>query len=294
MSKYNSTLDHPQTFFVDSGERVSGTSGNFQSAPIILTTINAYDTVVLSQCVIPKSYYNVPSGYNTFTLSENGSAKTITIPAGNYNKNNMIPVLQTLLNAASSTGKTYTITYPNINTQGDTGKYTFTITPWTPGDIYYFQFNSQNMFQQLGFDASTTNTFNTTTGILTSTNVINFQIISSIFITSDMCVEEDVFQEIYNVGTVVSQAYIYFNQTEYDLNSKRLLTNRNNSWTFVLLDQLDRIIDLNGVDWQLSMVFYNRNNYFDLARDDLKIKNMERLAINDKILRDMELQQNAT
>ena len=289
MSLFNSQLFHPQTYFIDSGERVAGTSNAFQSAPINLGVTNRYDSVILSQVVIPKSWYNVPQNYNTFTLKEKGVSTTITIPVGNYNKNNFQVVLAALLTAASPNGKTYTITYPNINTQADTGKYTFTVTPWTIGDSFQFIFNSQSMFQQMGFDASSTNTFNTTTGVLTSSNVINFQIISSIFITSDLCVEDDVFQEIYNVGTILSNAYIYYEQNNFDLNTKRLLTNTNNSWNFVLLDQLDREINLNGVDWQFSMIFYFRNDFQELGRQNLQIKNLEKIITNDKILKDMEI-----
>ena len=289
MSLFNSQLYHPQTYFIDSQERVSGRPGAFLSAPINMTNSNSYDTVIMSQCAIPKSWYNVPQNYNTFTLDENGAQVIISIPIGNYNKNNLMVVLSNLLTTNSPNGKTYSITYPNINTEGDTGKYTFTVSPWGVGDTYSFIFDSQSMFQQMGFDGSSTNTFDPATGTLTSTNQINFQIISSIFITSDLCVEEDVFQEIYNVGTVISSAFIYFQQNTYDMNTKRLLTNSNNSWNFVLLDQLDREIYLNGVDWQFSMIFYHRMDYPELARQNLQIKNLERIVQNEKILKDMEI-----
>lgn len=284
MSLFNSTLYHPQTYFFDSGERTSGDSGSFSSSPINLDITNPYDSVVVNQVVIPKSWYNVPQNYNTFTLTEDGVDVLITITPANYNKNNLIPVLQNLLNAASPNGLTYTITYPDIATQGDTGKYTFTAAPAGIHDIY-FTFNNQSMFQQMGFYAGSTNQFDPILSTIESTTVLNFQIISSIFIISDMSVEDDVLQEVYSVGTILSSSYIFYQQVNFDLNTKRLLTSNNNTWKFTLLDQLDRIINLNGQDWQVSIIFYHRNDYDQMARQYLQIKNYEKIIENEKILK---------
>lgn len=294
MSLFNSQKNHPQTYYFDSGDRISGTSSAFLSNPIVLGAGNTYDSVVVNQVAIPKSWYNIPNNFNTFVLTENGVSATITIPAGNYNRNNLAYKLQVLLNAASPNGKTYTITYSNINIEGDTGKYTFTVSPWSNGDTYSFTFNATSMFQQMGFDDNSVNTFNSTTGVLVSTNVMNFQIISAIYIYSDMCVEDDTLQEIYNVGTIMSNSYIYFNQINFDLNTKHLLTNTSNSWNFVLIDQLSRPIDLNGNDYQISCIFYDRNDYSELARMNLQIKNLEKINENEKALKDMSINKNAT
>lgn len=281
MSIYNNTTDHPFTIYIDSSERIAGRNGSFLSAPVTIPNSNKYDAVVVSQVSIPKSWYNVPSPYNTFTLTEAGVNSTITIPVGNYNRLTLASVLGPLLTTASTAGKTYTVSYPDIANQADTGKFTFSYTPIVVGDSIEFTFDANSMFQQMGFDQSSTNTF--TAGSLTSTNVINFQIISSIFITSDMCVEEGVLQEIHNIATYPSNAYIFYQQINYDITSKQLLTNNNNSWQFTLIDEYEREIFLNGVPWEMSVILYNRSDTHQIHREELRISNIERLLKNERL-----------
>jgi len=279
MSIYNNVTDHPVPVYIDSSERTSGTDSAFLSRPFAISAGNSYDSVVVNQVSIPKSWYNVPAEYNYIYLIENGNTITINVPAGNYNRNNLAVVLPALMTAASLAGKTYTMTYPNTSIQADTGKYTFSYTPVVGGDNISIQVDDVSMFQQLGFSQSSTNSF--VAGSLTSTNVINFQIISSIFITSDMCVEEGTLQELHNVGTSQSNAYIFFQQYNFDITSKQLLTKNNNSWQFALIDEYERPINLNGVPWEMSLILYNRSDLHQLQKEDLKIKNLEKLIENE-------------
>lgn len=284
MSIFNNATDHPFPLYIDSSERISGRNGAFQSAPAILSSGNKYDSVVVNQISIPKSWYNTPSQYSTFTLSEFDGVittqTTITLPAGNYNRITLAAVLPPLLNAASVLGKTFTMTYPNVSTQADTGLYSFAYTPVIPGESISFIF-SNAMFQQLGFDINSTNTFDLLAGTLDSTNVINFQTISSIFILSDMCVEEGTLQELHSVGSSPSNSYIYFQQSNFDLPTKQLLTNTSNSWNFTLIDQNEREVFLNGCPWQMSVFLYNRSDLHQLQKEDLRIKNLERIVENE-------------
>jgi hypothetical protein len=137
------------------------------------------------------------------------------------------------------------------------------------------------MFQQMGFLQASTNTFDDASGTLESTKVINFQIVSSIFINSDMCVEEGVLQEIHSVGASPANSYIYFQQNDFDITSKQFLTNTSNSWTFNLIDEFERPVDLNNVAWALSVIFYNRSDYHQIAKEDLRIRNIEKLLKNE-------------
>jgi hypothetical protein len=281
MSIYNNSLDHPTPVYIDSSERVSGTDSAFLSKPILINTGNTYDSVVVNQVSIPKSWYNVPALYNYFDLVENGVPITITLPPGNYNRITLALVLPSLMTAASLNGKTYTMTYPNTAQVADTGKYTFSYAPFGGGDNISIDVNDVSMFQQLGFSQNSSNSFDDITGTLTSTNVINFQIINSIFITSDMCVEEGYLQELHNVGTSQSNAYIFFQQVNFDLTSKQLLTNTSNSWSFSLIDEFEREIDLNGVPWEMSLILYNRSDTHQIHRELLKIENFEKMLENE-------------
>lgn len=283
MSIYNNVTDHPYALYIDSSERLSGRDSSFLSKPANISSGNKYDSVVVSQVSIPKSWYNIPSAFNTFTLVENGVSITITIPAGNYNRLTLASVLPTLLTNASLNGKTYTMSYPNVTTQADTGKFTFNYSPFNLGDVISFDFDGVSMFQQLGFNPSSSTVFDDTTGSLTSINVINFQIISSIYITSDMCVEEGVLQEIHSVGATPSNAYIFYQQINYDITSKQLLTNTSNSWHFTLIDEYEREVDLNGVPWEMSLILYNRTDTHQLHREELRISTIERILKNERL-----------
>lgn len=280
MSIYSNVIDHPMTIYIDSSERVSGSNESFLSAPIIISATNSYDSVVVSQVSIPKSWYNVPSLFNYIDLVENGNTTRISIPPGNYNRNNMALVLSSLMTSGSLLGKTYNMTYSNIAVQADTGKYTFSYTPVLITDVISIQIDGVSLFQQLGFERNSLNTYNGS-GVLVSTNIMNFQIVSSIFITSDMCVEEGTLQELHNVGITQSNAYIYFQQIEFDLTSKQLLTKSNNSWNFSISDEFERPIDLNGVPYELSLILYNRSDLHQLQKDQLKIENLEKLLENE-------------
>lgn len=272
MSLADNTYSAPYVIYISSNNRASGTNSNFQSAPIDLG-INKYDACCVCQASIPRSFYNIPSGYNTFTLKEGVSTATITIPAGSYNRINLQNVLQTLLNSSSPNVWTYSISYPNTTTQADTFKYTFSVSG-NGGTQPQFIFTN-SLFRQLGFEQNSTNTFSANS--LTSTNCINLAYITRAFIKSNICSGNDVLQEILGYGSFPMLSVAYFEQQDYDLNSRIFNPNNLNSWNFVLVDAFDQIIDLNGVNWSLSIVLYDRNNTDEILKTDLQFKNEQRL-----------------
>ena len=89
---------------------------------------NDFDHVVVLSASIPKSFYLIQSGSNSFVLNENGTHVTITLTPGNYNRNSLLATVKLLLNSNSPNSWTYNITYPNINTTYDDGKFYFTVT----------------------------------------------------------------------------------------------------------------------------------------------------------------------
>ena len=147
---------------------------------------------------IPKSYYLVPAGYNTFVLQELGVNTTITVPPGNYNVTSFRTVLTTLLNAASPNHWVYAITYPNRSIAADTGLYTYSVTGNTGQPSFIV---TTNLYEQLGFSANTTSTF--VVGSLTSTNVLKFQSEDALYLHSDIVSDgkEGILQEIYTAGS---------------------------------------------------------------------------------------------
>src|SRR5689334_11475218 len=121
-----STIAYKKTYSIDSKDRSSGEHEDF-SIEIDIPKDKTYDMVCLSRAVIPKTYYLVQDGHNTFVLEEKGVQTTITIPKADYTRSNFKTKCQALLNDNSPNGWTYTIAVPDTTQEGETGKYTFTV-----------------------------------------------------------------------------------------------------------------------------------------------------------------------
>ena len=96
---------------IDSALRLNGTSSSFQFK-IDLPNQNTYNRVILLTAVIPKSYYMVSVGNNTFQINENNVLQTVTIPVGNYT----LSAFQTAIILAMNTNTTfvYSVAYSSL------------------------------------------------------------------------------------------------------------------------------------------------------------------------------------
>jgi hypothetical protein len=287
MSLYDSSSSPPVVISFNSKNRIAGTNSNFISSPVDIG-INKYDSVCLVSASIPKSFYNMPSGYNTFTLTEITN-RTITIPIGNYTKNNLITTLASLLNTGAPVGWIYTVSY-SPNTGADTFKITFSVSGnGITQPVFTFQ-RTSSPFRQLGFEENSINTF--TTNTLISTNAINLSYILRAFIKSNICrnAQDNILEELLNIGSFPSLSVMYYQQFNFDMNTREYNTDNINSWSFTLVDSFDQIIDLNGIPWAFSLVFYQRNNTHELHKTDLQIKNEERLFAVENAQRNLQKQ----
>jgi hypothetical protein len=277
MSLYNASNTSPTVVPFNSKNRVSGNASSFVSTPVDLN-LNSYDSVVLLAASIPKSWYNVPSNYNTFTLTEKGVSTTITIPPGSYTKINLSLKLAALLTAGSVTlgnNWTYTCTYP-APTEPDDFKYTFTVS----GNGLFqpsFTFTTVSPERQLGFEQSTT--YNFVANTLQSVNAINLAYVLRIFLKSNICdtANDGILAEFQNIGSYPSQSVVYYQETEIDVNTKVFNKSNTNSWTFTIVDSFDRIVDLNGIPFSFTLCFFQRSDTHELHRTDLMIQNEQRL-----------------
>jgi hypothetical protein len=277
MSLYDSSITPPLIVNFNSKDRVSGTNSNFNSLPVDLGN-NAFDTVCLVQASIPKSFYNMPSGYNTFTLEENLTSVTVTIPPGNYTRINLQSVLTSLLTDASPNGLTYTVSYP-ASTVADTFHYTFTVNSTVITCL--LSFSSSSPFRQLGFESGATYAF--TPGISSSTlesvNALNLSYILRAFIKTNLVADatDSILEEILSFGSFPSSSVVHYIQYNFDMNSRKLGQSAKNSWNFVLQDAFGQEINLEGVPWAFSVVFFQRNKTHEIHKTELMITNEERL-----------------
>ena len=207
-------------------------------------------------------------------MRELGVDYVVTMSAGSYNRINLATNLSTALTSASGNGWTYSVTYPSAS-QPDTFKYTFSVAGNGASQPSFIFTNS--LFRQLGFEENTTYPF--VANSLVSANCINLAYVSRAFIKSNVCInaQNDVLEEILNYGSYPMLSLAYFQQVSFDLNTRNYNPANSNSWLFSLVDSFDQEIDLNGVPWSFSLVFYKRNDTHELHKNDLLIKNEERI-----------------
>ena len=209
---------------------------------------NSFNKVVVVQMAIPKSYYLVQKGYNTFNVYEpdNSSYHLVTLLAGNYTKTTFMAELENKLNNASPpcTG-IYHVAFST-----STGKWTYTVTGITlqPSII-----TTTNLFEQLGFSKNTTNAF--VGGSIISSNCVKLQLEDTLFIISDCSnALSGVLQEVYCNSSDFSN--ITFSQYNEELYSKTFIRNNNNVFRFSLTDENFRPLDLNGLNMNMTLCFY--------------------------------------
>lgn len=256
--------------YIDSHNRLSGTDTNFTYSIAFPTGI-IYDRVVLLNAIIPKSYYLINSRNNTFTLRENTTDVTITIPVGDYLLNTFRTVIQGLLNTNSPNGWTYTVTYPNINTQANTGKYTFNVSGNSGSQPSIIITN--NLYEQFGFNRNSTNTFVSDT--LTSVNVIKLQVEDRLLINSNIVqgksqIDTCVLQEI-NAAPSPDFSTIVYQCTAPEHYSKPLNYGQN-VYDFSITDEDGQVLDTNGLNNNFTLCVFRTNKIFDKMAASLQLK----------------------
>ena len=281
MSLFNSRYS-PQTYYINSNERISGNQTNFNCKKLDLNGIQ-YTHCAVKQVGIPKVFPNIPTSYNTMTLIENSVSRTITLEVGYYNKNTMISVLPVLLNSASVINGNNWIYTMSYRTATDIQNFKFTFSVSGNGGFQpSFSFTEDQIWLQLGFDVGT-HPFVANT--LVSHNIINFNPTSKLYIRSDLVSSsnDSVLQEIFSIDLVPFGSIIFYqNQGNLDLESKLLVGNQKDSFNIQLVNENGQLVDLQGQYWSFSIIFYVRQDTNELIREDLRIKTLERFYQNQE------------
>jgi len=256
-------LTNKRIYYINSHNRINGTHSDFLHK-VDIPPGESYDRVCVLSAIIPKSYYLIQQNFNTFTLRENGVNATVTIPVGNYTAITFKTTLQTALNTATMNGWVYTVTFNQQN-----GKYTYTVAG-NGGNQPTF-ITTTNVYEQLGFDSNSVVNFVGNT--VTSTNVIKMQVEDAIFIHSDMsCSEESsVLQEIFTAGSADFSS-IKYECLDFIGYSKVLSSDKNNVYRFTITNEDGRILDLNGLNVNITLCVYKKDDINQQIRNYLKFK----------------------
>ncbi len=253
-------------FYINSFNRTGGTASNFSYDMNLPPNAN-YTHVSVLKASVPKSYYMVQDGFNFFTLRENVTEYTITIPIGNYSRSSFITKLQALLNASGSW--TYTVSIPDTTSgEPETGKLTFTVSGNSsvqPDFIF-----TDYMYEMMGFNDNTTVSF--IGDVLTSVNVINLQKEATLFIHSDLVnnPDDNILQELFAENTSDYGNIVY--QSNDIIGTSKPVSNLNSTFQFYLTDENDKLIDINGRNWQITLVLFKKENINNILKQYIKYK----------------------
>lgn len=259
-------------FLVDSQFRTSGTTSNF-TFTIPLPTYNDFDSILVSSAIIPKSYYLIRAGYNTFTVVEEGINITITLGIGNYSLTDFIQNISNSLSTYSSYGAgAYTVTYDKA-----LGKFNFTCGFNTLQPKFIF---ANNVYETLGFNKNSTNVF--ISGSITSPNVINLNPQEMIYICSDM-VNNSVGQvlETIPMSNICDWSFQYYQATGIHT-TKELTNNRNTTFNFMITDSSFRELELNGKNVVFNICCHKDSvkETNAIIKENILINNQEKLLNN--------------
>lgn len=257
------TFLYDKTFIyhLNSANRITGSNGDFKIKVDLTGTgfsITDFDSVCLLSASIPKSYYSIQDGQNTFIVKEGASEYTVTIPEGTYSIKEFLTVLKTRIELVAS--NTYTITF---NYQ--TGKIKFAssnpVTTW-------FLIFGDHMYNRLGFEKNSTN--GSAIGVINSDNVIDMSPESDLFIRSDIIsggsdANEDIFYDI-QAGNVVPFGRIQVIDADPQQHS-RVLNNTQDTYRFHLTDEFGNPINLNGINWTATILFFKKSSIPQKIKD---------------------------
>jgi hypothetical protein len=253
--------------YINSKNGICGCHEDF-SIKLDLREHHDCDRVTVLQANIPKSYYLIQEGYNTFTLTELGVDYQVIITPGNYTRSNLKTNLKTFLNDASGNGWTYNVTFPS-SSQVDTGKYTYTVTGNSSNQPSFTFPSTGNIYEVMGFNDASTNVFVGDT--IVSTNVVKLQREDTIYIHSDMAggSTNTLLQDVY--AETPDFDHIIFKNREALLYSKPINSTYNNVYRFYLTTENGLPISLNGLNWSMTISIYKKENVIDELKQHIKI-----------------------
>jgi len=273
-------INESRNYVVDSSQRISGTDTDFLFSIDIPQTSN-FDHIVLNQFSCPRSFYDIEAPYNTFILKENSTNITCTITEGIYNVYSLILQMQTVLNANTTLGLTYSVTYPNAATSPNTNKFTFSVTTGLSCTI---SLTFPYMFYQFGFVENVSNSFTSISGgySLTSVNSIQVTGMNRLFLCTDMCglSDNNLLHEILCVGQFPSCSFIFYENLNPHLTNKVFTNRENTAFRFQLFDKNNRIVNLRGLPLIFSFTLFKKSRTDELLYDYYRIKNQQHLMFD--------------
>lgn len=261
-----------QTFYVNSYYmRVSGSDTEFFINLNLQKNIK-YNSISVSDVVIPKSYKLIDEKNNSIILIENNEEIIITFEIGNYTVEQFMKRLGVLMSSNSKNNIIYNVRLYKSNIC-DTGL----MQIQADNNINNYEISLKmynNISYLLGFDwpiilgdkTPIIKTF--TNNILISDQTINFAYTNNLYLTCNNCnsgkathlPNSDILTIIYNYQNYNSY---YHHDQDMMTNKKMLINNNTNIYKFTLIDEMGDIVNLNNLDISFNLhIFYDEYEDF--------------------------------
>ena len=244
--------------YLNTKRATSGTSNNCNfsiNPPITLSNSNHRFMISCRMVELPYTFNQLNSAWTTLNATYNVSNFSIVFNTGNYNINDLILALISSLNFnLGTTSSSYNITYSST-----TSKVSFQ-TVGLPFSIT-LKF-SQNEVLGIMFGCPNDIIFNTGTAVV-STNKINVNPVSSVFIRSDSIKLSTAFEAVstqYRASSIIAKipvntlpnSIIYYRN---DFNSELVVNQSISNLNLFLTDNLNtNELDLNGVNYGMLII----------------------------------------
>jgi hypothetical protein len=241
---------------VSSSDRIHGSPSDFE---IRLKAVTNHNRVAVTWASIAKSFYMVQSSFNTFVLSGVG---IVTIPIGNYSINEFCSQVTSLITPGTCTfnskiGK-LTISHPSASS---------VVFP-----------ASSRLYRIMGFARESTTNFSA--GSVTSTNICNFQIHSTVYLLSSLVnISNHTYDNLLCALPATSTQYFSFIQflNNDPRNTARLMNPINNDVvsmidivaSFKLIDEFGDLLEFNNSEHEFEIVTFREDNLYELMKSSM-------------------------
>ena len=236
-----------------------------------------HDRIALVSACIPKSFYLVQAGYNTFQLD----SSNIVVPIGNYTMNEFLEIVNGIVAPAwfgfsRLTGKM--TLYDQVHTTLSFPEHSSML------NIMGFQ-HKQLSYQIID-------------GMITSTRVCCFEPISSVYICSDLISDPcgkyaNMLYPIFIQGVGEFEFVVFQNPSVQDC-AKTLALPKSDSDTlnsitcsWFLLDEHGRSLELNSIDWTIIIKTWQHEPIYKLFRNfvNFQVAKEQALQISQELKR---------
>lgn len=257
-------MNNNTLLYINSKDRSNGTPSQFNyTLPQGVRDCKAYyiKNVVIPYVQYVTIYKSTTGGNQYFTMGENGGPTfQISLSPGNYSASQLATMIQTAINGVFS--NVYSVSY-NANTYlftiSNTGAPTFFID-WSNNNVF-------NVYQSIGFGLGYANLNSGFVNSLISVEPAQLAGPNNYFIKSSSLNigQPNFFQDQQSNAVLqipinaVSGGYIiYENQDQlfYPLKGNNNL----NVIDIGLYDDYNNVVDMNGINWSMTLCISNRNN----------------------------------